>query len=135
MRSKKNQMPEKLTNQPHTASWYAATTNDQTHHPRLDENLTVDVCIIGAGLTGISTALNLAERGHNVAVLEASKVGWAASGRNGGQLIGGFACDIDTFAKYMPDADETFFSSSDILLQHFYANALAFAFCHFLLTM
>jgi gamma-glutamylputrescine oxidase len=98
-------MPENLNSQPHTASWYAATTNDRTYHPPLEETITVDVCVIGAGLTGISTALNLAERGHTVAVLEASKVGWAASGRNGGQLIGGFACDIDTFAKYMPDDD------------------------------
>ena len=73
--------------------------------PPLEETLNVDVCVIGAGLTGISTALNLAERGHSVAVLEASKVGWAASGRNGGQLIGGFACDIDTFAKFMPADD------------------------------
>ncbi|WP_343656735.1 FAD-binding oxidoreductase [Paraburkholderia caribensis] len=98
-------MPENLTSQPHVASWYAATTNDHTRHPRLDETITVDVCVIGAGLTGISTALNLAERGHTVAVLEASKVGWAASGRNGGQLIGGFACEIETFAKYMPESD------------------------------
>ncbi|OUL75415.1 NAD(P)/FAD-dependent oxidoreductase [Paraburkholderia hospita] len=98
-------MPENLNSQPHTASWYAATTNDRTQHPPLDETITVDVCVIGAGLTGISTALNLAERGHTVAVLEASKVGWAASGRNGGQLIGGFACEIDTFGKYMPESD------------------------------
>ncbi|MGF6597092.1 gamma-glutamylputrescine oxidase [Paraburkholderia sp. GAS448] len=95
----------RLSNQPHAASYYAATVNDTTRHPALDDSITVDVCVIGAGLTGISAALNLAERGHSVAVLEASKVGWAASGRNGGQLIGGFACDIDTFAKYLPADD------------------------------
>ena len=95
----------KFANQPHAASWYAANVNDSIRHPPLDDNISVDVCVIGAGLTGISTALNLAERGHSVAVLEASKVGWAASGRNGGQMIGGFACDIDTFAKYMPESD------------------------------
>lgn len=95
----------RFSNQPHVASYYAATANDSTRHPPLEETLNVDVCVIGAGLTGISTALNLAERGHSVAVLEASKVGWAASGRNGGQLIGGFACDIDTFAKFMPADD------------------------------
>lgn len=94
-----------FSQQSHVASYYAATVNDTTAHPPLDTDIAVDVCVIGAGLTGISTALNLAERGHSVAVLEASKVGWAASGRNGGQLIGGFACDIDTFAKYLPDED------------------------------
>jgi gamma-glutamylputrescine oxidase len=95
----------RFSNQPHAASYYAATLNDTTRHAPLNGTLKVDVCVIGAGLTGISTALNLAERGYSVAVLEASKVGWAASGRNGGQLIGGFACDMDTFAKHMPAED------------------------------
>ncbi|KGT01338.1 NAD(P)/FAD-dependent oxidoreductase [Burkholderia pseudomallei] len=95
----------KFINQPHAASYYAATVNDTTRHPPLEGTIAADVCVIGAGLTGISAALNLAERGHSVAVLEASKVGWAASGRNGGQLIGGFACGIDAFEPYL-NADE-----------------------------
>lgn len=94
-----------FANQPHTASYYAATANDVTRHAPLDGATDADVCVIGAGLTGPSAALNLAERGHSVAVLEASRVGWAASGRNGGQLIGGFACDIDTFGRFMPEED------------------------------
>ena len=94
-----------FSQQPHVASYYAATVNDTTRHAPLDSTITVDVCVIGGGLTGISTALNLAERGHSVAVLEASKVGWAASGRNGGQLIAGFACGIDAFAQYLPEED------------------------------
>ncbi|MEQ5842365.1 FAD-binding oxidoreductase [Paraburkholderia acidicola] len=94
-----------FSQQPHVASYYAATANDTTRHAPLDSTIAVDVCVIGGGLTGISTALNLAERGHSVAVLEASKVGWAASGRNGGQLIAGFACGIDAFAQYLPEAD------------------------------
>ena len=53
----------RFANQPHTASYYAATLNDTTRHAALDGPLKVDVCVIGAGLTGISTALNLAERG------------------------------------------------------------------------
>ena len=48
-----------------------------------------DVCIIGAGFTGISSALHLLERGYNVHVVEANRVGWGASGRNGGQIING----------------------------------------------
>ncbi|MBU9520152.1 FAD-binding oxidoreductase [Burkholderia multivorans] len=94
-----------FANQPHTASYYAATANDVTRHAPLDGATDADVCVIGAGLTGLSAALNLAERGHSVTVLEASRVGWAASGRNGGQLIGGFACDIDTFGRFMPEED------------------------------
>ena len=50
-----------------------------------------DVCIVGAGFTGISAALHLAERGYKVSVLEANRVSWGASGRNGGQLIGGIS--------------------------------------------
>ncbi|MFX1674371.1 FAD-binding oxidoreductase [Paraburkholderia sp. A2WS-5] len=91
----------KFANQPHAPSWYAASINDTTRHPVLQGALDADVCVIGAGLTGVSAALNLAERGYRVALLEASRVGWAASGRNGGQLIGGFACGLHTFAQFM----------------------------------
>ncbi|QGZ63868.1 NAD(P)/FAD-dependent oxidoreductase [Paraburkholderia acidisoli] len=95
----------KFANQPHAPSWYAATVNDTTPHSALEGSQHADVCVIGAGLTGVSAALNLAERGYSVVLIEASRVGWAASGRNGGQLIGGFACGMDTFAQYMPEAD------------------------------
>lgn len=94
-----NRSTQTCSNQPHATSYYAATANDNTRHPSLDETLDADVCVIGAGLTGLSAALELAERGWSVAVLEASRVGWAASGRNGGQLISGFACGIGTFDK------------------------------------
>ncbi len=76
---------------PHTGSYYAATANEQTSYAALRGDQQVDVCVIGAGFTGIATALTLAERGFNVCVLEANKVGWGASGRNGGQMIGGIA--------------------------------------------
>ncbi|MGI9248954.1 MAG: NAD(P)/FAD-dependent oxidoreductase, partial [Woeseiaceae bacterium] len=75
----------------HTGSYYAATANDVTNFAPLKGAQRADVCVIGAGFTGISTALHLAERGYNVHVVEANKVGWGASGRNGGQLIGGIA--------------------------------------------
>lgn len=74
----------------HAPSYYAATANDHTRRPALQGDLTADVCVIGAGFSGLSTALFLAERGAKVVVLEANRVGWGASGRNGGQLIGGF---------------------------------------------
>ena len=75
--------------QPHCNSYYAATANVTTGYAPLRGAGSCDVCIIGAGFTGISAALTLAERGYKVSVIEANRVGWGASGRNGGQLIGG----------------------------------------------
>jgi len=74
----------------HVASYYAATANWQTAYPRLDGDARCDVAVVGAGFTGVSAALTLAERGFDVCLLEANRVGWGASGRNGGQLIDGF---------------------------------------------
>ncbi|MDX1508407.1 MAG: FAD-dependent oxidoreductase, partial [Woeseiaceae bacterium] len=77
--------------QPHTGSYYAATANVITDYAPLRGDQSADVCVVGAGFTGISTALHLAERGYDVCVVEAHRVGWGASGRNGGQIIGGIA--------------------------------------------
>lgn len=77
--------------QEHTGSYYAATVNEATDYPELEGSESVDVCVVGAGFTGIATALTLAERGFSVAVVEANRVGWGASGRNGGQLINGIS--------------------------------------------
>ena len=75
--------------QEHTRSYYAASANDLTQFPALKGSHSADVCVVGAGFTGVSTALSLSERGYSVAVIEANRVGWGASGRNGGQLIHG----------------------------------------------
>jgi glycine/D-amino acid oxidase-like deaminating enzyme len=83
----------------HTASYYAATANETTDYAPLSGEHTADVCVVGAGFTGISTAISLAERGFKVRVVEANRVGWGASGRNGGQLIGGIAGE-NAIAKY-----------------------------------
>ncbi len=74
----------------HAASYYAATLNWPTDYPRLEGEHRCDVAVVGAGFTGVSAALHLAERGYDVALIEANRVGWGASGRNGGQLIDGF---------------------------------------------
>ena len=66
--------------------------------PQLQGAERADVCILGAGLTGLSTAIELAEAGLSVVVLEAQRVGWGASGRNGGQAIFGFGCDQSKIA-------------------------------------
>jgi len=70
----------------HASSWYLATARGLTDHPPLAGAATADVCVIGAGYTGLSVALHLAGRGYSVVVLESRRVGWGASGRNGGQL-------------------------------------------------
>jgi gamma-glutamylputrescine oxidase len=72
-------------------SYYQATVNEVTHYPELEDAISVDVCVIGAGFTGVATALTLAERGYSVALVEANRIGWGASGRNGGQLINGIS--------------------------------------------
>ncbi|MFC0280909.1 NAD(P)/FAD-dependent oxidoreductase [Falsigemmobacter intermedius] len=77
------------------ASYYAATAVEPPPVEMLQGELRADVCIIGAGYTGLSAALHLAERGRKVVVLEAHRAGWGASGRNGGQVGSGQRRDQD----------------------------------------
>ncbi len=85
----------------HAASWYAATANAAPERPALEGEVSCDVCVVGAGFTGISAALHLAERGFSVVVLEAVRVGYGASGRNGGQIVNSYSRDLDVIeAKY-----------------------------------
>ncbi len=92
----------------HTDSYYAATANSATNFAPLRGAQTADVCVIGAGFTGISTALHLAERGYNVHVVEANKVAWGASGRNGGQMIGGIAGEDHVAKHWGKDVEDLF---------------------------
>jgi len=92
----------------HTGSYYAATVNQTTNFPALRGDQSADVCIVGAGFTGISTALHLVERGYKVCVVEANRVGWGASGRNGGQIIGGIAGETKIAKHYGRDVEEMF---------------------------
>lgn len=74
-------------------SYYSASLNFESDYPTLQGSVSVDVAIIGGGFTGIATAVELAERGLKVAVVETNKVGWGASGRNGGQVTGSLSGD------------------------------------------
>ncbi len=75
--------------------WYEATGVARPDRPRLNLDLDVDVCVIGAGLAGLTVAREVAQRGWSVVVLEAGHVAWAASGRNMGFVLPGFSEDID----------------------------------------
>lgn len=86
-------------------SWYAASAAPLPPQPRLEGELQADVCILGAGYTGLSAALELAEAGYRVIVLEAERIGWGASGRNGGQAIVGYGCEQDTLERLVGRAD------------------------------
>lgn len=85
----------------HARSYYLASANAMPERPALGADLSADVCVIGAGFTGVNTAIELAQRGLSVILLEARRIGWGASGRNGGQLIRGIGHDVSGFAKYV----------------------------------
>jgi len=77
--------------EPHIHSYYSATAKIPAPYPRLEGTAKADVCVIGGGFSGLNTAITLAERGYKVVLLEANRIGWGASGRNGGQVIGGLS--------------------------------------------
>ena len=89
----------------HVASYYAATANAAPRRPTLWGSLDTDVCVVGAGIAGCAAALELAERGYRVVLLDAQQVGWGASGRSGGQAIFGFGTSqAQLVAQVGPDA-------------------------------
>src|SRR5690606_37380373 len=71
-------------------SYYVATANPFAPAAKLEADAEADVVVIGGGYTGLHAALNAAERGFSVILLEAGRIGWGASGRNGGQIIPGW---------------------------------------------
>jgi gamma-glutamylputrescine oxidase len=79
--------------EPHTGinSYYAASAHPAPARPELDSSVDCDVCVVGGGIAGCSTALHLAEGGYSVVLLEEHRVGWGASGRSGAQAIHGVA--------------------------------------------
>lgn len=101
--------------QEYIASYYAASRHDTPAYPPLAEPIEVETCVIGGGLAGIGTALPLAEAGHSVALIEAARIGYGASGRNGGQVIHGWGADMDQIAAAvgMPAAKQLWQLSLD----------------------
>ena len=89
----------------HVRSYYAATANPDPRYPRLEGESRADVVVVGGGFTGVSAALFLAERGYDVALVEAHRIGWGATGRNGGQLIDGFVTPGKLRQRFGDDAE------------------------------
>lgn len=83
----------------HTGSYYAASANPAPARPALTGKIKAQVCVVGAGYSGLSTALHLAEKGFQVVVIEGAQVGWGASGRNGGQIVNGLNASLQTIAR------------------------------------
>lgn len=92
----------------HTSSYYAASANPSPERPALTGNHEIDVCIVGAGYSGLSTGLHLVEKGYKVAIIEGARVGWGASGRNGGQIVNGLNASLQTIKKRYGQDTATF---------------------------
>ncbi|WP_312937262.1 FAD-binding oxidoreductase [Pseudomonas sp.] len=88
-----------MANIPYPQSYYADSANPVPARPALQGEVETDVCIIGAGYTGLSSALFLLENGFKVRIVEAAKVGFGASGRNGGQIVNSYSRDIDVIER------------------------------------
>jgi len=88
-----------MAHTPYPQSYYAFSANPAPPRSPLIGEHETDVCVIGAGYTGLSTALFLLESGFRVTVLEAAQVGFGASGRNGGQIVNSYSRDIDVIER------------------------------------
>jgi gamma-glutamylputrescine oxidase len=80
-------------------SYYAASRNITRTPVQLAGEVEADICVVGAGYSGLSAALHLAEQGFKVVVVEGAAVGWGASGRNGGQIVNGLNASIETISR------------------------------------
>ena len=89
----------------HVQSYYLASANPSPERPRLDSDASCDVCVVGGGITGTSTALHLAEMGYDVVLLEAERIALGASGRSGGQAIVGYARDMGVITALVSKDD------------------------------
>jgi gamma-glutamylputrescine oxidase len=99
---------------PHPPSYYAASVTTDARYPLMDGSIDCDVCIVGGGYTGLHAALELAERGFDVVLLEAERIGWGASGRNGGQIVTNFARGMDDIeARFGVDDCKRFWSIAE----------------------
>ena len=83
----------------HIDSHYSRTGHQSDGFSALEGEVEAEVCVIGGGLAGLNTALGLAERGHQVVLLEGKRIGWGASGRNGGFVVPGYALSAEALHR------------------------------------
>ncbi len=76
-------------------TYYAATAQKTPARPPVSGDVSVDICVLGGGYSGLSAALELAQAGYQVILLEAQRIGWGASGRNGGQIVNGLNASLE----------------------------------------
>jgi gamma-glutamylputrescine oxidase len=88
-----------MADRPLARTSYSAAADPAPERAMLAGTHSCDVCVIGGGIAGTSTALHLAERGFDVILLEAQRIGWGASGRSGAQVLPGLAASQDTLEK------------------------------------
>ena len=98
-------LPASMTDPVHIPSWYAASCSPPPPTAPLQGAVQADVAVVGGGLAGLSCALHLAERGRRVVLLEEQRLGWGASGRNGGQALVGVACGQQKLERLVGEAD------------------------------
>jgi gamma-glutamylputrescine oxidase len=89
----------------YVSSYYLASASLLPACPPLQGELSADVCVLGGGIAGCSSALSLAERGYRVVLLEQRRLGWGASGRSGGQVICGLSAEQDSIESLVGEAD------------------------------
>jgi gamma-glutamylputrescine oxidase len=92
-------------------SYYAASRNIVRTPKVLEGAVTADVAVLGAGYSGLSTAIHLAEKGYKVVMVEGAGIGWGASGRNGGQIVNGLNASLDTIKRRYGDQAGAFVGS------------------------
>ncbi|MCE1718465.1 FAD-binding oxidoreductase, partial [Enterobacter hormaechei] len=105
-----------MSNHLDSLTYYAATKKYDLRFPALQEDLDVDVVIIGGGFSGINTALELAEKGiTNIAILESRHLGYGSTGRNGGQVMAGIGHDLEVIKRHIGERGlETIFQISNL---------------------
>ena len=96
-----NDQPTHHTAGNYPGSWYAATAPLVGAFPGLSGDISTDVCVIGGGYTGLSSALHLRQKGYDVVLLEAERIAWGASGRNGGHVGTGQRADQTSIEKWV----------------------------------
>ena len=100
--------------EPHADSYYLASAEPWADRPALRGQEQADVCVVGGGFAGLSAALNLAERGYRVVLLEANRIGWGASGRNGGQICTAYASGMGAIKRWLgPDDAQRLFDLAE----------------------